>query len=488
MRSQIWEDEPPVEPSFRRVQPSAPLLGQPLPGMPQEMEEAGDDAPSRFGNSRVSFPRIPRRNRWWRPAGTVGRVCLALAVLFVLGGLATSAYLLKTYLGRDSRFRIAGESSIAATGLTQVSRAELLPIFGQDVGRNIFFVPLGERRRQLEQIPWIESATVIRLLPNQIRVSVVERQPVAFTRQGQQIGLVDANGVLLTMPAALMAQHHYSFPVVTGINAGDPLVARKARMAVYQRLLAELDSNGQHISQQISEIDLTDPSDARVLMPEQGGDILAHFGDDHFLSRYQRYKDHIAEWRQAYPQLAAVDLRYDQQVVLQMRPEDNTPASPAANQQDAASADQSKPAKPAEAVASNPAKLSSAERKTAVKPVLAAVTRAAHSKPADKPSAKTTARQTAKTSTKKSAKPVARPTAKAKLLKVKGKAGKTVAKPKTALKASVKTTKSNQASLRAMRDNGKGTKRVEAKRAELSASRQKPAPTAHRTTSTGMGQ
>ena len=65
-------------------------------------------------------------------------------------------------------------------------------------------------------------------------------------RQGQQIGLVDANGVLLNMPAAMMAQHHYSFPVVTGIDAGDPLPSRKARMAVYQRLLAELDANGQH--------------------------------------------------------------------------------------------------------------------------------------------------------------------------------------------------------------------------------------------------
>ncbi len=89
-------------------------------------------------------------------------------------------------------------------------------------------------------------------------------------------------------------------------------------MDVYQHLVSELDSNGQHLSDQISEIDLSDPEDARVLMPEQGTDILAHFGADHFLERYQRYKAHIAEWRQQYPKLAEVDLRYEQQVVLQM--------------------------------------------------------------------------------------------------------------------------------------------------------------------------
>ena len=53
-------------------------------------------------------------------------------------------------------------------------------------------------------------------------------------------------------------------------------------------------------------------------MPEQGADILAHFGEDHFLERYERYQAHIAEWRQQYPHLAAVDLRYDNQVVLEM--------------------------------------------------------------------------------------------------------------------------------------------------------------------------
>jgi cell division protein FtsQ len=232
--------------------------------------------------------------------------------------MATGVYFLKTYLQRDARFRIAGTENIQASGLTEVSRAQMLPVFGEDIGRNIFFINISDRRKELEEIPWVERATVMRLLPDQIRIQVVERQPVAFVRQNQQIGLVDANGVLLSMPVASMVQHHYSFPVVTGINPGDPQSSRKARMAVYERLLAELDANHQHYSEQISEIDLTVPEDARVLMPEQGDDILAHFGDDRFLERYQRYKAHIAEWRQQYPKLAAVDLRYDRQVVLEM--------------------------------------------------------------------------------------------------------------------------------------------------------------------------
>ena len=314
-RSLVWEEDAPAEPRFRRAQPGLPVSGRGLPGMPVDMDDDDDgprgrSKPRRFGEEQV--------RPWWRPASSLGRILVGTGAIIVFSALAVAAYAVRSFLEHDARFRIAGTSNIQATGLAQVSRGEMLPVFGEDIGRNIFFVPLAERRRQLEQIPWIEHATVMRLLPDLIRISVVERKPIAFLRQGSQVGLVDANGVLLTEPPAMMAQHHYSFPVVTGIDSRDPIASRRARMDVYQHLVSEMDANGQHLSDQISEIDLSDLEDARVLMPEQGTDIVAHFGSDHFLDRYQRYKAHIAEWRQQYPKLAEVDLRYEQQVVLQM--------------------------------------------------------------------------------------------------------------------------------------------------------------------------
>jgi cell division protein FtsQ len=298
-----------------------PGAGRVLPGMPLDFGDPDEDDDPRLNDpflNRSRFRYDQARNPWWRPASKAGRIILGVSALLVLGSITATGLALKTYLSRDARFRIAGTENIQVTGLTEVSRNDMLPVFGEDIGRNIFHVPLALRRRQLEQIPWVKRATVMRLLPDQIRVSIVERQPVAFTRIGNQVGLVDANGVLLAMSPAAMVRHHYSFPVLTGIDPGDPAAARKTRMAVYLRLMDDLDSTGQHYSQQISEIDLTDPEDARILMPEQGTDILAHFGEDHFLERYQRFQAHIAEWRQQYPHLASVDLRYDQQVVLDM--------------------------------------------------------------------------------------------------------------------------------------------------------------------------
>jgi cell division protein FtsQ len=415
----------------------------------------GDDSPrpalrddwQRGGSSK----KDSLRSHWWRPASTAGRVLLLLAVLAVFGGLGTSAYLLKTWLGSDGRFRIEGASNIKVTGLTEVSRAEMLPVFGEDIGRNIFFVPLSERRRQLEDIPWIQSATVMRVLPDQIHVSVVERQPVAFMRQAQQVGLVDANGILLTMPAAMMAQHHYSFPVVTGIGAQDPLPARKARMAVYQRLLADLDSSGQKLSTQISEVDLTDPEDARVIM--QDDTTLLHFGQDQYLERYQRYKAHIAEWRQQYPRLAAVDLRYDQQVVLEMAPGTDAPQTA-----------------PGEQAAANVA-----EEK---QPTPKAVEKAPDAKKSSSKPASGTKAQANKSPTHASQ-------SAAKL-----KAGKAGAKPavKDSGKAKATPSKSKAAKAKAVKARTNEKKRAAAERAALNANRQKTAPASHPAASVGMGQ
>lgn len=330
-RTQHWEEDPPEERAAPRAEEaSAERSRRPKAGARVTAEDGeGDAFASEEGRGlprlRQKIQRVERhseepRGRWWRPESSFGRALLALGVLAVAGAVTVPALLLRNELEHDNRFRIAGTANIEADGLTQVARAEVLPVFGEDIGKNIFFVHLDQRRRDLEAIPWVKHARVMRVLPNRIRVSLEERVPVAFTQINGETGLVDADGVLLTMPAATMAARHYSFPEVTGLESVTSQGERRVRMMVYMRMMAELDANGQHNTQQISEVDLSDPEDARVKMADQGGDIVAHLGYEHFLDRYRRYMRHIGEWRQQQPRLIGVDLRYERQAVLQMQP------------------------------------------------------------------------------------------------------------------------------------------------------------------------
>lgn len=247
---------------------------------------------------------------------------LGLAVVLVMGGLTASFLVVRNFFLEDPRFRIDSVSSIQIVGNSEISKTQLVGVFGSDVGHNIFTVPLAARRTELQKLPWVEHATVMRLLPSQLRIGIVERVPAAFVRVGNKIQLVDATGVLLEMPPAMLAARHYSFPVVIGINAGDAAQTRAERMQQYGAFIRAINGvaapTGPKPSQQLSEVDVSDPEDVRAMMPSAGSDILVHFGDEDFANRYQTYQQHLKEWRQQYPHLAAVDLRYDRQTVLEM--------------------------------------------------------------------------------------------------------------------------------------------------------------------------
>lgn len=264
------------------------------------------------------------RSRW-------GKILFACCTVTAIGAALTITAATRNFLAHDARFRVESASSILIAGNSQLSHANLLSVFGSDIGRNLFLIPIAQRRAQLEQIPWVEDATVMRILPNQLRIAVTERTPIAFVEVHGRIELADSAGVVLDMSPQQMAARHYSFPVVSGINPSDPLSVRAARMHLYQRFLSELDANGQRVSEQISEIDLTDPEDVRATVPASGSDLLLLFGQEDFLSRWHNYQAHIAEWRQQYPKLASVDLRYDREVVLKMAgaPEPSATSAPA---------------------------------------------------------------------------------------------------------------------------------------------------------------
>ena len=315
-----------------------------------------DDAPvgRRKTGVRVRFRGLPT-TKW-------GRIFATCGILIFLGMGVVAFAMVSSYLLHDERFVIPSSSSIEFDGNARVTRAQLLGIFGGDVERNIFTVPLEQRRAELERLPWVAHATVMRLLPNRMRVSILERTPVAFVRQGGHIGLVDENGVLLDMPVDAKTGEDYSFPVVTGILANDPQSTRAARMKIFERFTSELDGSGEKISEELSEVDLSNPEDVQALIPDHSTEILVHFGEDSFLDRYRRFKEHLAEWRTLYPKLSSVDMRYERQVVLQMPPGSaaagsNAAAAPAvdANALPAATGDLATPALKASAAVAKPA-------------------------------------------------------------------------------------------------------------------------------------
>ena len=208
--------------------------------------------------------------------------------------------------------------------MQNVTKAQIMEVMGADIGRNIFFIPLAQQKAQLEQIPWVESASVMRFVPNRLAVQVHERTPVAFARVGPRMFLIDAGGTLME----LTPKHKYSFPVILGMNPGEPLSTRSPRMKAYMELVRDLDSGGARYSQDLSEVDVSDLDDVKVRVNDPAGDVLVHLGSSDYLERYKIYVSHAQAWRQQFQKLESVDLRYDNQIIV--NPDMERPAKTAA--------------------------------------------------------------------------------------------------------------------------------------------------------------
>jgi cell division protein FtsQ len=289
------------------------LHGHDLHGPDLEMDDArlvdldvDEESPFLRAQKRVSARRstLPKKtaNGLLWAAVAAGMVCVA--------GLGTAW--LYHYGEHSWRFRVESSDNIEVTGTQSVTKAQIMETMGADIGRNIFFIPLAQQKAQLEQIPWVESASVMRFVPNRLKVEIHERTPVAFARVGPRMSLIDAGGTLME----LTPKHKYSFPVILGMNPGEPLSTRAPRMKAYAEMVRELDSGGARYSQDLSEVDLSDLEDVKVRVNDPAGDVLVHLGSSDYLRRYKIYVTHAQGWRQQFQKLESVDLRYDNQIIV----------------------------------------------------------------------------------------------------------------------------------------------------------------------------
>jgi cell division protein FtsQ len=143
----------------------------------------------------------------------------------------------------------------------------------------------------------------------------------------------------------LPQKRKYSFPVILGMNPGEPLSTRIPRMKAYNELVRDLDSGGARYSQDLSEVDLSDLDNIKVRVNDPQGDVQVELGSADFLKRYKTYVSHVQEWRQQFQKLESVNLRYDNQVIV--NPEMEGKSKPAALSASAARAAAAAGVKPA---------------------------------------------------------------------------------------------------------------------------------------------
>lgn len=234
--------------------------------------------------------------------------------LVAFGLVFAAQHAIGRYVEVSPSFRFgAGEHSLRVTGLRFVGESEIRRIFESDRGRSMAEIPTDVLHLKLLAITWIKEARVLRLWPNRIWVHVEEREPIAWVRTVGPADfasprLVDQHGVFLDPPG----DFDLELPVVSGLDDGMSTAERLSRIALLQDLMKELGSE----RAQVSEIDVADSSNARVLILYDGDVVELQLGAARFRHRWEFFHKYVRSWKKKYGRIGSVDLRFQGQVAV----------------------------------------------------------------------------------------------------------------------------------------------------------------------------
>jgi cell division protein FtsQ len=210
----------------------------------------------RARNERVSNPRQRRqqhlldvrvrshkatqhRNR--RVLVFVSKIVLALAlVIGIIFGARLGA---KRLFFENPDYRLS-QIEVQTDGMLQ--RDQILKAADLHEGENIFIVNLARVHDRLQQLPQVDEVQVVRKMPGEIDIRIVERKPIAWITSDKTISdpfasdvafLVDARGVL--MKEKKLLPEYLGLPLITGCTS-ESLEAGKVVESVEAKAALEL--------------------------------------------------------------------------------------------------------------------------------------------------------------------------------------------------------------------------------------------------------
>ncbi|MBN8966827.1 MAG: FtsQ-type POTRA domain-containing protein, partial [Rhizobiales bacterium] len=212
----------------------------------------GSRARTRFGVGRGRLERYLRRwlgpsGEWRLPRGTgVAAVSVFLLASLAFGSVrgghwpvvVAELYDLRDAAANAVGFRI---TSIAMSGEHQLSREDILATAGITDRTSLLFLDASEARARLKANPWIADATVLKLYPSRLNITVTERDAFALWQLNGKITVISADGAIVD---STVPPHFAKLPLVVGVGAaakakelmtlldGHPLVRDQMRAAV----------------------------------------------------------------------------------------------------------------------------------------------------------------------------------------------------------------------------------------------------------------
>jgi cell division protein FtsQ len=279
--------------------------------------EAGAPRPAFFGLSfspeNLVLPRFLRR-----PARFVARLCDGeyapprYAGLIATAIFLSSSALYGAWLGGQipaaaqavtARLGFAVDQ-VRVSGNRETSEIDILERLDLDGWTSLIGFDAEAARGRIAQLPWVKAAAVRKVYPDALEVRIEEREPFAIWQHGSQLAIVERSGRVI---APFGGGRHAVLPLVIGYGAAEEAAGFVGKIRQHPELAARVKG---FIRVAERRWDLRLENGITIRLPESGEDaaiaeVLRLDREDGLLSR----------------DIATVDLRLDDRLVIRLTPE-----------------------------------------------------------------------------------------------------------------------------------------------------------------------
>ena len=164
-------------------------------------------------------------------------VALAVLALAATGAMHGAASPLVTELERWLELAGFGLRQVAITGYRFTADGDIFDAIDLEHARTLLSFDSRAAQGRIEALPWVDTASIERILPDRIEVRIKERTPIAVWQRGEGLFLIDVTGRVL---AAVPGNRVPPLPRISGEGAAEAAAGLLRVLAAYPAVLREL--------------------------------------------------------------------------------------------------------------------------------------------------------------------------------------------------------------------------------------------------------
>jgi cell division septal protein FtsQ len=209
--------------------------------------------------------------------------------------------------------------NITFYGCKEVDPQKLAEIVRRDFPSNLLRIDLRQLKNRLEEEIWVNHVEIRRVLPSELAIYVHERIPSVILEMHNDLMIADQDGIMLGRYDPRFGK--LDVPVFRGVLGKDAEDYRQyqeentARIHQALAMLSEIGSGSPQFTKRISEVDISDRKNLKILLVDDTAEI--YLGEKDYWKRLNAFlkQGMYRKLKDKYREFEYIDLRFDDQIV-----------------------------------------------------------------------------------------------------------------------------------------------------------------------------